>query len=192
MTAEQAQDAHGVVLGTCLVNSEPAAILFDSGASHSFVTNQFVAKHNLPMNSMKTPLFVSSPIDEMKASRLCPEVNIKIMGIDFPTNLVVLRSWGIDVILGMDWLNKWDGVIQCHKKLVVLTSPQRDRIEFVATTPSKEEGKVNQVKGKYMEKPLPLEELNVEGELMEGFPQLFSNLLNLGTRFLLRGRFVTP
>jgi hypothetical protein len=52
MTVEQAQDASGVVLGTFPINSEPATVLFDSGASHSFITNQFVAKHNMPMIPM--------------------------------------------------------------------------------------------------------------------------------------------
>jgi hypothetical protein len=42
----------------------------------------------------------------MKASHLCPQVNLKITGVDFPSNLVILKSWGIDVILGMDWLRK--------------------------------------------------------------------------------------
>jgi hypothetical protein len=36
--AEQAQDAPGIVLDTFLVNSVPATILFDSRASHSFIT----------------------------------------------------------------------------------------------------------------------------------------------------------
>jgi hypothetical protein len=44
---EQAQDASGVVLGTFPVNSMPATVLFDFGASHSFITEQFVAKHNI-------------------------------------------------------------------------------------------------------------------------------------------------
>jgi hypothetical protein len=48
VTIEQAQEAPEVALGTFVVNSESASILFDSGASHSFVTNQFVEKHNLP------------------------------------------------------------------------------------------------------------------------------------------------
>jgi hypothetical protein len=43
VTAEQAQDAPSVVLGTFLVNSVPAKVLFDSGASHSFITEEFVA-----------------------------------------------------------------------------------------------------------------------------------------------------
>jgi hypothetical protein len=39
---EQAQEAPEVVLGTFLDNSEPASVLLDSGASHSFVTNEFL------------------------------------------------------------------------------------------------------------------------------------------------------
>jgi hypothetical protein len=38
----------------------------------------------------------------MPARQLCPKVNLKIRGIDFITNLIVLESKGIDVILGMD------------------------------------------------------------------------------------------
>jgi hypothetical protein len=38
----------------------------------------------------------------MPAKQLCPMVNLKIRGVDFVTNLIVLESKGIDVILGMD------------------------------------------------------------------------------------------
>jgi hypothetical protein len=71
-TVEQAQDASGVVLGTFPINFVPATVLFDSGASHSFITDQFIAKHNMPMSPMKKPLLVSSPGGDMKVSRLCP------------------------------------------------------------------------------------------------------------------------
>jgi hypothetical protein len=53
------------VLGTFSVNSIRATVLFDSGASHSFITEQFVAKHDIPMSSMKTHLLISSPNGEM-------------------------------------------------------------------------------------------------------------------------------
>jgi hypothetical protein len=42
MNAEEAQEAPDVVLGMFSVNSIPARVLFDSGASHSFVTEDFV------------------------------------------------------------------------------------------------------------------------------------------------------
>jgi hypothetical protein len=50
--AEVAQKNPRVVLGMFLVNSTPASVLFDSGASHSFITSQFVAQHNMPINPM--------------------------------------------------------------------------------------------------------------------------------------------
>jgi hypothetical protein len=52
----------------------------------------------------------------------------------------------------MDWLGECDGIILCAKKLVLLTSPQGDRIEVIATTPSKKERKVNQDEGKQEKK----------------------------------------
>jgi hypothetical protein len=141
VTAEQAQDAPGVVLGTFSVNYVPATVLFDSRASHSFITKQFVAKHDIPMSSMKTHLLISSPNGEMKSTYVCPQVNLKIRGIDFQADLVVLTSSGID------WLGKCDGIILCAKKAVLLTSPQGDRIEVTTTALSKKEGKVNQDEG---------------------------------------------
>jgi predicted aspartyl protease len=144
VTAEQAQDAPGFVLDTLPINFVPTTILFDSGASHSFITEQFVAKHGIPISYMKTHLLVSSSNGEMKSAYVCSEVNLKIKGINFQANLVVLTSSGIDVILGMDWLGECDVITLCAKKTVLLTNPREDRIEVATTAPSKEEGKVNQ------------------------------------------------
>src|SRR6266540_6528870 len=46
--AEEAQGANDVVLDEFLVNSVLATVLFDSGASHSFISAKFAAKHNIP------------------------------------------------------------------------------------------------------------------------------------------------
>jgi hypothetical protein len=140
VTAEHAQKANDVVLGMFLINFVLATVLFDFGASHSFITKQFVAKHDVPTSSMTTHLLVGSPNGEMKSTHLCPQVNLKIKGIGFQADLVILTSSGIDLILGMDWLGKHDGVNLCAKKSVLLTSLQGDRIEFVATiSPKKKE-----------------------------------------------------
>jgi hypothetical protein len=63
----------------------------------------------------------------MKATHSCPHFSLKIQGINFVVNLVVLGSNGIDVILGYDWLKSCDGVIQCAKEIVVLTCPQGEK-----------------------------------------------------------------
>jgi hypothetical protein len=53
-------------------------------------------------------------------------------GVEFLTNLIVLESKGINVILGMDWLSKHNGLINCAKKAVRLTSSNGKELEYVA------------------------------------------------------------
>jgi hypothetical protein len=80
MTSEEAQQALEVVLGMFLASSHPATILFDSDASHSFISSSFVAKHSLPIASMKHTMLVSSPGGEMRRKHICPAVRITIRG----------------------------------------------------------------------------------------------------------------
>ena len=70
-----------------------------------------MAKYNLPIATMK----VSSPNGEMRTRHLCPVISLEIWGVDFLSNLIILDSQGIDIIFGMDWLNKHDGVLHCAK-----------------------------------------------------------------------------
>jgi len=80
VTSESAQDAPDVVISTFLVNSHFASVLFDSGASHSFISAQFVKKHTMLMHTMKKTMLVSSPGGEMRASLMCPRVKLIIRG----------------------------------------------------------------------------------------------------------------
>jgi hypothetical protein len=80
VTAEEAQQSQDMVLGIFLTNSHPATILFDSEASHSFISSKFVAKHNLPIGIMKYTMLVSSPGGEMKTKHICPAISIAIGG----------------------------------------------------------------------------------------------------------------
>ncbi|WVZ50491.1 hypothetical protein U9M48_001737 [Paspalum notatum var. saurae] len=49
VTAESAAEAPNVVLGTFLVNSHPATVLFDTGATHSFITKSYAEQYNIPI-----------------------------------------------------------------------------------------------------------------------------------------------
>ena len=87
------------------------------------------------------------------------------MGVEFLANLIVLKSSGIDVILGMDWLSGCDGVIQCHKRSVLQTSRKGDRVEYVVAALPSEVGTVNQMK------ELPLEDIKVVCECSDVFSE---------------------
>jgi hypothetical protein len=62
-------------------------------------------------------MVVSSLGGDMPAMQLCPKVNIKIRGVDFIVNFIILNSKGIDVILVIDWLRKDKVLIDCARKL---------------------------------------------------------------------------
>jgi hypothetical protein len=80
MTSDEAQEAQDVVLGMFLTNLHPATILFNSRASHSFISSSFVTKHSLPIATMKHTMLVSSPGGEMRTKHICPTVSITIRG----------------------------------------------------------------------------------------------------------------
>jgi hypothetical protein len=143
MTSDEAQQAQDIVLGMFLASSHPATILFDFGASHSFISSSFVVKHSLPIASVKQTMLVSSPGGEMKTKHICPAVCITIRGVDFPSNLILLDSKGIDIIIGMDWLSKYDGGIQCARKAMKLTKKDGTSAEFVAMVDSDQDSMLN-------------------------------------------------
>jgi hypothetical protein len=97
-----AQVALDVIIDMILVNDNNAIILFDSGASHSFVAANFLQKHNLHLSMLNNRMIVSSPRGDMHARHVCPKVSILIRGVEFLANLIVLESKGINVILGLD------------------------------------------------------------------------------------------
>jgi hypothetical protein len=102
VVVEEAQEAPNVIICIFLINNTSTVVLFDSGASHSFISTAYVGKHNLPLALLWCQMVVSSLGRDMPARQLCSKVNLKIKGVDFITNLIVLESKGVDVILGMN------------------------------------------------------------------------------------------
>ena len=49
LEAEAIQDAQDMAVGMFPVESYPAKVLFDTGATHSFVSTSWVEAHNIPI-----------------------------------------------------------------------------------------------------------------------------------------------
>jgi hypothetical protein len=80
IAVEEAQEAPDVVIGMFLINDTSAVMLFDSRASHYFISATYVEKHNLPLSLLNCQMIVSSLGGDMPARQLCPKVNLKIRG----------------------------------------------------------------------------------------------------------------
>ncbi|XP_071685280.1 uncharacterized protein [Lolium perenne] len=136
VNAEEAQEAPDIVLGTFPVNSVSSTVLFDSGASHSFVTKPFARKSGLRPTIMQRPMLVQIPGSSTKTDLSCKDVPIDIQGKRFYADLIVLGEQGLEVILGMNWMVKYKGHIDCVRRAITLTAEDGEVVEHVATIPS--------------------------------------------------------
>jgi hypothetical protein len=70
VAVEEAQEAPDVVIGMFLINDSSAVMVFDSEASHSFISAAYVRKHNLPLALLRCQMIVSSPGGDMPVRQL--------------------------------------------------------------------------------------------------------------------------
>jgi hypothetical protein len=154
LSQEIAVEELEVMLGTFDVHSTPATVLFDSGASHSFISQAFVRIHRIHLCAMKNSILVNSPGGSMPTSYHCLPISL------------ILR--GADLILGIDWMMQQQAEIQCKEKSVVLTTPKGDRIRVDVKVQKQETATVNQLN----------DGANKEDPVVEEFPDVFPEELS--------------
>ena len=98
-------------------------VLFDSGASHSFIIASFVRELGLEAETLEKPLYVSYPLGtRVSLELICQGCELEISGILLTVDLRVMDMSEFDVILGMDWLMTYRVIIDCeHKRVFVYT-----------------------------------------------------------------------
>jgi hypothetical protein len=66
-------------------------------------------------------------------------------GIEFPTNLIVMDTQEIDVIPGMNWLDKYKAIISCDKRTIKLVSPLGEEVVAELVSPEPRKGGCHQM-----------------------------------------------
>jgi hypothetical protein len=105
-TVEEIPTGEEVLAGTFSLNEHPVIILFDSGASHDFTSFTCAKKTMLSMVATEAPYVISTPEGRVDADRIVYKAPLELARRVFSTNLIMLSSQGIDVILRMSWM-KW-------------------------------------------------------------------------------------
>jgi hypothetical protein len=100
---------------------------------------------------LKRKLLIRSPGAEIRATHSCPQTKLEIRGINFLVELIILEYTRIEVMLGIEYLTKYDGVISCAKRMVTLTSPQGERVDVNVTMPAEAAIVVNHLEEKSLE-----------------------------------------
>ena len=120
-----------VIQGMFILSRLWERVLFDSGASHSFIVASCVNKLGLKVETLEEPLHVNSPLGtRMRIDHICRDCELVISGIILTVDLRVMDMSEYDVILGMDWLTTHRVVIDCDSKMVTAYTPGGSRFIF--------------------------------------------------------------
>ncbi|KAI3797432.1 hypothetical protein L1987_32689 [Smallanthus sonchifolius] len=114
LTQDQARADPDVVSGTFILDNTFVSVLFDSGASKSFISAAFCKRVKYTVSKIERAFSVETA--EGRTARVTNVVNnstIKIEGHRFPVRLFVMVLGGFDVVLGMDWLTANEAQIIC-------------------------------------------------------------------------------
>jgi hypothetical protein len=164
-----------VAVGMFPIKSYPVKVLFDTGSTHSFVSTPWVEAHNIPIASMIPPLRVNSVGGKVQSDRICPNLRIEIRGIDFPANLVVMGTQGLDVILGMNLLHRNQATVSCDKRTVKLLSPSGKEVVTKLYLAELEEGSYHHLSVDDKEAN-PIEEIRIVSEFPDVFPKVLQGM----------------
>ncbi|KAL5570134.1 hypothetical protein UlMin_026709 [Ulmus minor] len=132
MTKEDVETSPTIVTGIMFVYENPAYVLIDSGATHSFINPMLVKKLGKSLSILDAPFCVSTPSGKcLEASSILKDCLLLIEGHVLTADLVVLGIHDFDIILGMDWLSKHYATIECHEKEVLFQPSGVPSFRFV-------------------------------------------------------------
>ena len=107
------------IQGTFLLSRLWARVLFDSGASHSFIATSVVIELGLKVKALEDPLYVSSPLGiRSRIGMICRGCELKISEILLIVDLRVMDMSELVVILGMDWMTTYRVAIDFERRRV--------------------------------------------------------------------------
>jgi hypothetical protein len=122
-TLEELPEGAPIMTGIFSVFNQPALILFDSGASHSFISQKFSAKCQLPFYHARGSFMIATHGGKIATNQLNRNVPILLGSRIFKTTLLILGLEGMDIILGADWMTQHRVVLDVAARALEIRSP---------------------------------------------------------------------
>ncbi|GJR22210.1 putative reverse transcriptase domain-containing protein [Tanacetum coccineum] len=114
-----AQQDPKVVTSMFLLNNRYATALFDSGADKSFVSTNFSTLIDIEPVELDTCYEVELADGKVvSTNNVLIGCTLNLLNRSFPIDLMVIELGSFDIIIGMDWLSRYDAAILCGEKKV--------------------------------------------------------------------------
>jgi hypothetical protein len=152
-----------VLVGTFFLYEHPIIILFDSGASHDFLSLAYAQKVGLTLCTTQVSYSINTPRGRVVANQMARKIPLELVGRVFSTALIILEGQGIDVILST--------VLDISTRLVHLGSPIYGNVSLLLPLVARLQASIYTVVAKSMDKiPVVREYLDVFLDYLPGMP----------------------
>ncbi|KAL0544228.1 hypothetical protein IC582_019341 [Cucumis melo] len=99
MTQQEVEDVPDIITGTILIYNVPANVLFDPGATHSFVSSIFLTKLNRMLEPLSEGLAIYTPVgDVLLVNEVLRNCKILVEGISLLVDLLPLELQRKEVV----------------------------------------------------------------------------------------------
>jgi hypothetical protein len=131
LDGKKAQANEDLIGGMCFLGQNPIRVLFDCGATCSFISFQCVEALQLTVSLLNPPMLVTTATEGgIVANYVCENCPITVSSKTYYIDLVCLPLKQLDVILGMDWLSANHVYIRCAEKSIYM--PTSNTVEGIA------------------------------------------------------------
>jgi hypothetical protein len=122
-TLAELPDGAPVMSGTFSIHHKPVVILFDLGATHSFISNNCGTRIGLDLCPTQGSYMISTPGGNVTSNQMVRSVPIQLGSKEIKTDLVLLNLEGIDVILGTNWMTEHRVLLDISFRVIEIDSP---------------------------------------------------------------------
>jgi hypothetical protein len=138
LDGKKAQANDDLIGGMCFLDQNPIRVLFDCGATCSFISFQCVEALQLSISLLNPPMMVTTATDGgIVAKYVCENCPITVSSKTYYIDLVCLPIKQLDVILDMDWLSANHVYIGCAEKSIYM--PTSNTVALIIVSPPSKE-----------------------------------------------------
>ncbi|WVZ97624.1 hypothetical protein U9M48_043142 [Paspalum notatum var. saurae] len=119
---EQVPEGEPILAGTFLVNNNPTVVLFDSGASFTFISKAYALKHGYEIIGLKQNYHITAAGSAINTNHMVRDLCLQVGKESLFINSLVLPQLGIDIVLGTNWLNQHQAMIDVENRMIQLRS----------------------------------------------------------------------
>ena len=117
--------------GSLILFNTSVKVLFDTGASHSFISDACAMILGLKPKRLEIPISIGTPTgSNVYLNRYYTTIISLHSECHMEDNFIVMDMSPYDVILGMDWLTKYQAMIDCYTKKVTISHPWGEKVLF--------------------------------------------------------------